>query len=151
MLLTRGKKFLMTNDIIQELKNALRNDRYPYDETVYVRAIEEIEMLRTICNDLRTELQQATAQISDSDIVARLKSAVEVHKDGISNYGNDFYFPSTSCNACERLNDAADEIERLRMLGDAVARSYERAFPALGIDWAGRQQALRAWQEARRG
>lgn len=42
----------MTNDIIQELKNALRNDRYPYDETVYVRAIEQIELLRDICNDL---------------------------------------------------------------------------------------------------
>lgn len=49
MLLTRGKKFLMTNDIIQELKNALRNDRYPYDETVYVRAIEEIERLKNAC------------------------------------------------------------------------------------------------------
>lgn len=114
MLLMDGKKRLVTNDIIEELKNALRNDRYPYDETVYIRAIEEIEMLRTICNDLRTELQQPTAQISDSDIVARLKSAAEVHKDGISNYGNDFYPPSTSWNACERLNDAADEIERLR-------------------------------------
>lgn len=47
--------------------------------------------------------------------------------------------------------EAADEIERLRAAGDALAQSHERALAALGIDWNGRQQSLRAWQEARRG
>lgn len=49
------------------------------------------------------------------------------------------------------LAEAADEIERLRAAGDAIARSYETALAALGIDWDGRQKSLRAWQEARRG
>lgn len=49
------------------------------------------------------------------------------------------------------LHRAADEIKRLRAAGDALAQSHERALAALGIDWDGRQQSLRAWQEARRG
>lgn len=55
MLLMDGKKRLVTNDIIEELKNALRNDRYPYDETVYIRAIEEIERLRVELQAVRQE------------------------------------------------------------------------------------------------
>lgn len=55
MLLMDGKKRLVTNDIIEELKNALRNDRYPYDETVYIRAIEEIERLRIELQTVRQE------------------------------------------------------------------------------------------------
>lgn len=46
---------------------------------------------------------------------------------------------------------AMAEIKRLRAAGDAMAESHERALAALGIDWDGRQQSLRAWQEARRG
>ena len=55
MLLMDGKKRLVTNDIVQDLKSALRNDRYPYDETVYIRAIEEIERLRVELQAVRQE------------------------------------------------------------------------------------------------
>lgn len=75
------------------------------------RLLEEIQRSKTV-----TQLQQPIPQSSRSDIVQRLKSAAQVCEHGVSNYGNDFYPPHTSCNACERLDDATDEINALRNL-----------------------------------
>lgn len=78
------------------------------------------------------------------DIVTRLRDKVHYP------CSRDFVPRDAPCEACEDREDAADEIERLRKLGD---RLFMHADSHYGIgepcpDWVKRD--LDAWQEARR-
>lgn len=80
------------------------------------------------------------------DIVTRLRNTARMC-DHDWNLGNDWYPAPTECISCVRQREAADEIERLRTMGDDLAKAY-RYLGGLEVAY---DLPLRAWEDTSRG
>ena len=99
--------------------------------TVYNDPEKIFPVTEDVVKRLRSITTAKLANAAADEIVTRLEREIELIDTCICNW---------------MLEDAVDEIKRLRKLGDAMAYRYQHFGPSTEM-----QDAVAAWEEARRG